>query len=328
MKLFSFYSKSVYIQYRNQLCSTTTIVVCALTVAAFFAPYYLLSYIKQGELWDQQRIVYEQPRVKFLYEYLFLAEMEDVDERSSTVVTCSSFESYNSLTEQQHSCNDVQVVPIDADHDQALDHLSVGISFNPPNLATRLSFYTFYFFLEATVSSQCFFVVPTFVSLEKVPAPRRKFESGTIVHHGLMNAKQTAALQCPFFMRHQKSHFSDRYYPNENTTLDGFQPGRILTQIQSTNPAYYEYHTQRTDWTMDASGSIRIQIDVSVEGTDSRGMAFLYKNSLWWKLCQFWGSYFPLLLVSLWLTEKIKQYLFENFYLRAVEMKPWKDKYN
>uniref|UniRef100_A0A182VSE7 Transmembrane protein 231 n=1 Tax=Anopheles minimus TaxID=112268 RepID=A0A182VSE7_9DIPT len=328
MKLFSFYNKSVYIQYRNQLCSTTTIVVCALTVAAFLAPYYLLSSIRQGELWDHQRIVYEQPKMKFLYEYLFVAEMEDPDERSSTVVTCSSFESYNSLTEQQPSCNDVQVVPIDADHDQVLDRLSVGISFNPPSLATRLSFYTFYFFLEATLSSQCFFVVPTFVALEKVSAPRRKFESGTILHHGFMEGKQTAGLQCPFFMRHQKSHFSARYYPNENTTLEGFQPGTILKKIQSTNPAYYEYHTQRTDWTTDDSESIRIQIDVSIGGAEDRTVAFLYKTSLWWKLCQFWGSYFPLLLVSLWLTEKIKQYLVENFYLRAVEVKPWKDKYN
>ncbi|XP_050079057.1 transmembrane protein 231 [Anopheles maculipalpis] len=328
MKLFSFYNKSVYIQYRNQLCSTTTIVVCALTVAAIIAPYYLLASIKPGELWDEQRAVYEQPRVKFLYEYLFLAEMEDPEDRGSSIVTCSSFEAYNSLTEQLHPCNDVQVIPTDADHDRALDHVSVGISFNPPNNGARLSFYTIYFFLEATISSQCLFVVPAFILLEKVPTPRAKFESGTIKHHGYLEAKQTTPLQCPFFMRHQKSHFSDRYYPNENTTLEGFQPGAILSKIQHTNPAYYEYHLRRTDWTMDDSESISIQIDVSIGAGDSQKLAFLYKNSLWWKLCQFWGSYFPLLFVSLWLTEKIKQYLFENFYLRAVEVKPWKDKYN
>ncbi|XP_035912910.1 uncharacterized protein LOC118512505 [Anopheles stephensi] len=328
MKLFSFYSKSVYIQYRNQLCSTTTIVVCALTVAAFIAPYYLLSSIKPGELWDHQRAVYEQPRVKFLYQYLFLAELENPDDRVTSVVTCSSFEAYNTLTEQLHPCSDVQVVPTDADHDQALDHLSLGISFNPPNLGARLSFYTIYFFLEATVSSQCLFTVPAFVSLEKVASPSRSFESGRIKHHGYLEAKQTTTLQCPFFMRHQKSHFSNRYYPNENTTLDGFQPGAIRSKIRKTNPAYYEYHPERTDWTMDDSGSISLQIDVSIGGADSRELAFLYKTSLWWKLCQFWGSYFPLLFVSLWVTVKIKQYLFENFYLRAVEVKPWKDKYN
>ena len=155
MKLFNFYNKSVYIQYRNQLCSTTTVVVCALTLAAFAVPYYLLSSIRQGELWDQQRTVYEQPKMSFQYSYLFLAEMEDSEEgraTSASVVTCSSFPSYNTLTEQLHPCSDVQVIPTDTNHDHTLDHLSVSISFNPPDRASRLSFYTFYFFLEATVS--------------------------------------------------------------------------------------------------------------------------------------------------------------------------------
>nr|XP_040237950.2 transmembrane protein 231 [Anopheles coluzzii] len=332
MKLFNFYNKSVYIQYRNQLCSTTTVVVCALTLAAFAVPYYLLSSIRQGELWDQQRTVYEQPKMSFQYSYLFLAEMEDPEEgraTSASVVTCSSFPSYNTLTEQLHPCSDVQVIPTDTNHDHTLDHLSVSISFNPPDRASRLSFYTFYFFLEATVSSQCRFVIPAFVSLEKVPPPAgRTFLSGTIVHSGLMATRQTVALQCPFFMRHQQSHFSDRYYPNENTTLDGFQPRVIRAQIEAANPAYYEYRPQHTDWTMDGSGTVRVQVDVAIGGNESTSVALLYKTSLWWKLCQFWGSYFPLLIVSLWLAEKCKQYLFERFFLRAVEVVPWKNKYN
>uniref|UniRef100_A0A182P4K1 Transmembrane protein 231 n=1 Tax=Anopheles epiroticus TaxID=199890 RepID=A0A182P4K1_9DIPT len=329
MKLFSFYNKSIYIQYRNQLCSTTTFVVCALSVAAFVAPYYLLSSIKHGELWDQHRTVYEQPKMAFQYSYLFLAEMDQPEEgRAPTVVTCSSFPSYNTLTEQLQPCSDVQVVPIDTNHDHTLDRLSVSVRFNPPERGFRLSFYTFYFFLEATLSSQCRFTVPAFVALEKVPPPVRSFEYGTIVHSGAMVARQSVALQCPFFMRQQKSHFSDRYYPNDNTTLEGFQPSVIRAKIEGSNPAYFEYRAQSTSWTVDGSGSIRVQIDVSIGGKDSTLVAFLYNTSIWWKLCQLWASYFPLLLVSLWLTAKVKQYLFENFYLRAVEVVPWKNKYN
>ncbi|XP_053676620.1 transmembrane protein 231 [Anopheles nili] len=327
MKLFCFYGKPVSIKYHNQLCSSTTLVVCTLSVAAFVLPYYILSSVKRGELWDQHQLVYEQPRVKFLYAYLFLAEMEASDDGSS-VVTCSSFESYNTLTEHLYPCSEVRVVPIDSDHDHALDHLAIAISFNPPDVGSRLMYYTFYFFLEATVTSQCSFVVPSFVSLEKVPAPKSKFDSGTIVHHGFLQSKQTASLQCPFFMRHQKSHFSDRYYPNENTTLDGFQPRVISALIQSSNPARYEFHPQRTDWTTDDSGSIRIEMNISIGDANSRETALLYQTSLWRRLCQFWGSYFPLLIVSMWLTNKIKQYLFEHFYLRAVEVVPWKVKYN
>uniref|UniRef100_A0A182QPY4 Transmembrane protein 231 n=1 Tax=Anopheles farauti TaxID=69004 RepID=A0A182QPY4_9DIPT len=328
MKLMCFYNKSVCVKYRNQLCSTTTFVVCALTLAAFAVPYYLLSSIKSGELWDQQRLVYEQPTTKFLYSYLFLAELEEPVQRTPSVVTCSSFESYNKLTEQLHPCGDVRVIPTDSDLDHVLDHLTVEIGFNPPTTGSRLSYYTFYFFLEATVSSQCHFNVPAFICLNKVASPTRSFESGTIAHRGFMQAKQTATLQCPFFMRHQKSHFNDRYYPNENTTLDGFQPDVIRTKIQSANPVYYAYNAEHIYWTKDDTGSIRVQIDISIGGAESHDTALLYRTSLWWKLCQFWSSYFPLLIVSLWLANKIKQYLFEHFYLRAVEVVPWKEKYN
>ncbi|XP_058120888.1 transmembrane protein 231 [Anopheles ziemanni] len=328
MKLFNFYSKTVKIQYRNQLCSTTTFVVCALTLAAFVIPYYLLTSIKHGELWENHRLLYEKPNVAFPYQYLFLAELEDVDDKPTTsVVTCSSFVSYNMLTEQLHPCSGIRVVPIDSDHDQSIDHLSVGIAFNPPETTSRLTYYTFYFFLEAKVKSQCSFEVPAFVSLEKHPSPTSKMPSGTIIHRGVLRAKQTTALQCPFFMRNQKSHFNHRYYPNENTTLEGFKPDSISEQILTSNPAYFQLHSQQVTWKVDDSGSIDITVEISIGGTESRETALLYKTSLWWKVCQFWSGYFPLLLVSLWLTAKVKRYLFEQFYLRAVEVVPWKEKY-
>ncbi|XP_050101441.1 uncharacterized protein LOC126581668 [Anopheles aquasalis] len=327
MKLFGFYSKNVYIQYRNQLCSTTTFVVCSLTIIAFVAPYYALYSIKGGELWEQHRLVYEQPRVKFPYKYLVLAEFEGIGDGESSVLTCSSFEGYNSATEQLPSCNAIRVIPIDEDNDQTMDRLRVTISFNPPDDANGLRFYTVYYFLETTLTSQCNFEVPAFVYLDKLQAPAAKFLSGKIEHHGVIQAKQSTSLQCPFFMRQQKSHFSARYYPTENSTLEEFQPKMITGRIESSNPAYFEYSQTRTGWISDESGVIDIEIDISIGGADSQATALLYRTSLWQRLSQFWTSYFPLLFVSLWIANKVKMYLFENFYLRAVEVLPWKQKY-
>ncbi|XP_058056383.1 transmembrane protein 231 [Anopheles bellator] len=327
MKLFSFYNKSVFVQYRNQLCSTTTVAVCLLSLAAFVIPASVLFSVQRGKLWDQHHLVYEQPKVKFSYKYLFLAELEGGGDRESSIVTCSSFESYNSATEELPSCNGIHVTPFDEDHDQMLDHLKVAINFNPPEETNRLQFYTLYFFLEATVSSQCSFTVPTFVYLDKVPAPWPKFQSGKIEHRGSLEVKQSASLQCPFFMRHQKSHFSDRYYPNENTTLDEFQPSIIAEKIESSNPTYFAFDATQHTWELDDSGTINIVLFVSIGGPDSRKTALLYTTSLWQRMHQFWTGYFPLLLVCLWIADKLKMYLFEKFYLRAVEVLPWKEKY-
>lgn len=128
-------------------------------------------------------------------------------------------------------------------------------------------------------------------------------------------------------MRNIKSHFGHNYYPNENyTTVEEFLPESILHQIESSNAAYFEFDQQRSRWTRDGSGDIEITIELLIGGEDCPRTALLYNASLWQKVAQFWIQYFSVLIVFLWIADKLKDWLFESFMIRAMEVVPWKEK--
>ncbi|XP_001850196.2 transmembrane protein 231 [Culex quinquefasciatus] len=326
--LFNLHRKAVRIDYRNQLCSLATFATGCVVLLSLIIPYYVVQFINPGDVWDRYRLAYEQPRVHFDYRYLFLTEVA-LPEAQSEIITCSSFEPYNELTEQRQECGVIKVTSDDSNVDGKVDALAVSVSFNLPQEATGLKFYTFYFFLDAVVKSRCLFKIPTIISLDKVPPPVHPFPSGTITHSGHLTSSQTVALQCPFFMRNIKSHFNHNYLPGENyTSLHQFLPPSILDEIESSNAAYFKFDPHRSHWTRDGAGEVTIRVELTIGGEDSRRTALLYNTSIWQKVAQFWMQYFSVLVVSLWLADKVKDWLFERFVIRAMEVVPWKEKYN
>ncbi|XP_055592187.1 uncharacterized protein LOC129743959 [Uranotaenia lowii] len=327
MQFFTLHRKFVYVRYRNQLCSCSTLIVIVLTVLALILPAWLLLEVNPSTLRDHFRLVYEQPNVAFAYRYLLLAEVGRSAETSSApgtdIISCSSFESYNSLTEEWQECNAIKVVSSDDDMDGKIDRLSASVSFNLPEGSTGLMFYTFYYFLDAEVTSQCSFKLPTIVALNKVASPHQSFTSGTIEHRGHLKAVQSKYLQCPFFMRSIKSHFDHNYYPTENfTTIDEFLPEQIVLKIENLNAAYFHMEEDQKAWTKNGSDEVTIKIDLSIGGSGDRHTSLLYNSSTWQKVTEFWIYYFPLLAVVLWILDTIKDRLFGDYFLRSLEIIP------
>ncbi|XP_055547196.1 transmembrane protein 231 isoform X1 [Wyeomyia smithii] len=327
MKLFNLHRKSVYILYRSNLCSFSTFVITSLVLLALALPYYVILIVNPGGLWDDYRLVYEQPAVKFTYRYLFLAEI-DQPEIGNEVIACSSFNAFNTLTaERQQECTTLKVATGDRNEDGKIDSLSVSVSFNLPDESTGLVFYSFYFFLEAEIMNNCYFLIPAFISLNKITPPKRSFNSGTITHRGHLQSGQSASLQCPFFMRNIKTHFNHNYLPNENfTRLEEFLPDSIQARIEASNAAYFNFNPQRIDWEQDGSGEVTIRVKLLIGGEDSRQTALLYRASIWQKVLQLWIQYFSVLIVFLWIADLVKDRLFESFTIRAMEIVPWKVK--
>ncbi|XP_058818315.1 transmembrane protein 231 [Topomyia yanbarensis] len=329
MKLFNLHRKSVYVLYQNQLCSFSTLVIAIVVLLTLILPCYVIWCINPGGLWDNYRLVYEQPKVDFTYRYLFLAEIKRPEGNGNEIITCSSFEGYNGQTGEREECNSIKVVTDDGNMDGRLDRLSVSVSFNLPEESEGMMSYTFYFFLDAELKSSCYFSVPAFISLSKVMPPVRPFASGTIQHLGLLKSSQSVALQCPFLLRNTKSHFNHNYFPTVNfTSIEEFLPDSILDKIETFNAAHFHFDQQRIHWKRDGSGEVSIGIDLQIGDESSHRTAILYSTSLWQKVAQFWVQYFSVLLVFLWIGEKIKDWLFESFTLRAMEVAPWKGKYD
>ncbi|XP_058447887.1 transmembrane protein 231 [Malaya genurostris] len=329
MKLLNLHRKSVYVLYRNRLCSFSTLAIAIVVLLTVILPCYVICFINPGALWDSYRLIYEQPKVDFTYRYLFLAEVKHPDGEGNEIITCSSFEAYNRLTDDREECSTIKVVIDDSNMDGKTDKLTVSVSYSLPEGSEGIVFYTFYFFLDAQLKTGCHFTVPAIISLSKISPPVRPFTSGTIHHLGHLKSSQSAALQCPFFMRNIKSHFNHNYIPNGNfTSVEQFLPELILEKIETSNAAHFLFDQQRNHWKRDGSGEVTIQVELLIGGEDSCRTAILYKTSLWQRAAQFWVQYCSLLLVFLWIGEKLKDWLFENFTLRAMEVVPWKDKYD
>lgn len=284
MQLFSLHRKSIYILYQNRLCSLSTLTTALIVLLSLLLPYCVISFINPGTLWDRYRLVYEQPKVHFDYQYLFLAEMDRPGDNVNRLTTCSSYESYNMLTDDQsQDCN--------------------------------------------AIKSNCYFSIPTIISLSKQSPPIQPFTSGTISHFGHLRAIQSTALQCPFFLRNIKTHCNHNFHPNENfTSVEEFLPESILHRIESSNAVYYGFDPARTQWTRDGSGTVEIRVELLIAGEDGQKTALLYNASLWQKVAQFWAQYFSVLIVFLWVADKLKDLMFDGHWIRAMKVVPWKDK--
>ncbi|XP_053692199.1 transmembrane protein 231 [Sabethes cyaneus] len=326
MKLFNLHRKSVYILYRSNICSLSTLIITALVLLALVLPCYVILIANPGGLWESYRLVYEQPTVRFTYRYLFLAEV-DQPEVGNEIITCSSFDAYNTLATERQECTTLKVVTHDSTANGKLDSLRVSVSLNLPDESLGLVFYSFYFFLDAELKSNCDFRVPAFICLDKKTPQKQSFKSGTITHRGQLKSSQSASLQCPFPMRNIKTHFNHNYFANENfTRLEEFLPETIQSRIEASNAAFLYFEPLRTDWERDGSDVVTIQLDLLVGGEDSRHTALLYRASIWQKLLQFWIQYFSVLVVFLWIADRAKDWLFEKFVIRAMEIVPWKVK--
>ncbi|XP_055639962.1 uncharacterized protein LOC129777614 isoform X2 [Toxorhynchites rutilus septentrionalis] len=248
-------------------------------------------------------------------------------EGSNEIITCSSFESYNALTEERQECTSIKVTEHDSNVDGKTDILKASVSFNLPDDSLGLAFYSLYFFLETSLESNCRFLIPTFISLNKLSPPVAPFTSGTIHHAGHLEASQMVSLQCPFFMRNIKTHFSHNYFPNENfTSVEDFLPESIQNKIESSNAAHFHLGQRKIHWKRDGSGEITISVEVLIGREDSRHTALLYNSSIWQMVAQFWVQYFSVLAVSFWIANRVKDWLFESSTIRAMEIVPWKEK--
>ncbi|EAT32457.1 AAEL015276-PA [Aedes aegypti] len=326
MQLFNLHRKSIYVLYQNRLCSLSTLTTALVVLLSLILPYCVISLINPGALWDRYRLVYEQPKVHFDYQYLFLAEIDRPDD-TNRLITCSSFQSYNELTDHSQECNAIKVMADDGNMDGKIDKLSASVAFNLPDESAGMAFYTFYFFLDAEVKSNCHFTIPAMISLSKQTPPTQPFTSGRISHLGHLRASQSVALQCPFFMRNIKTHFNHNYRPNENyTSVEEFLPESILHRIEHSNAAYFAFEQTRTQWSREGSGDVEIQVQLLIGGEDGQKTALLYNASLWQKVAQFWAQYFSVLIVFLWMADKLKDWMFDSYWIRAMRVVPWKEK--
>lgn len=111
MKLITLYKRNTSINYKNSLCSFATLFVISVTVFAIIAPFYI-AFSLFSDLWSQYKIVYEQPDIRFEYEYIFTAEYTRISSMEAEMptidtkfVVCSSYKYLNKAHNHAMECS-------------------------------------------------------------------------------------------------------------------------------------------------------------------------------------------------------------------------------
>lgn len=113
MKLITLYKRNAYIKYKHTICSWATVFVFSATVLTIILPFYIAFFLF-NDIWQQYKIIYEHPDLKFQYKYMFVAEHiarnpDNENVIDSTVTSCSSYDYLNGVFDDFSQCSVIKV---------------------------------------------------------------------------------------------------------------------------------------------------------------------------------------------------------------------------
>lgn len=106
MKLLTLYNKNVFISYKHSVCSFATLFSVISLIFVIVVPYFLICYIN-NDLWLQSHYIWEQPNVKFHYNYILMSEHND-----NQIIVISSYDHLNAETEKFQTSATIKVTQL------------------------------------------------------------------------------------------------------------------------------------------------------------------------------------------------------------------------
>lgn len=126
---------------------------------------------------------------------------------------------------------------------------------------------------------------------------------------------------CPYFLHRIQSTFKTSLINANETFIERLNVEYIKETLQS-NVGYFEFHDTSTAYHNSNDEQFTITVNIQVPDATIR-----YHKTPWQKLHEVWTQYFSLLIIFLWVADKLKNYLFSRQHLRAWEIIPWQKMY-
>lgn len=111
MKFIKLHSKNTSIVYKNSLCSSAGAIVYIFLMASILLPLLLVSFLSQyAGIDEEHRVVFEQPKMKFKFQYIFMAEATFEGDENEKLIACSTFPYLNKFEElEPELCTKIKV---------------------------------------------------------------------------------------------------------------------------------------------------------------------------------------------------------------------------
>ncbi|KAL0849359.1 hypothetical protein ABMA28_013669 [Loxostege sticticalis] len=305
MGLYKLFSCNVEIQYKSCFLSKAMLFTLITTILNIVLPF-IVAYRSKG-FWLRTHNYYEQPVIRFTYEYLVLAETDD----PSQPILCGEAVI---LDEEAHNgeenCAQLQVQEYDYNDDGKHDALYFKLNINVPSHRT-ISSILLLFGLEFQLKSTCPLHMQSLAVIDKAfnVAPSGFKLYGDVVLY------QIAHLPCVPNVIDTKYNNSLLNYRNKigdnvvDFILESYFHREVTTQV---NPVYSRNQNGHTS-SMDINIHLRVP-----------EMVIRYRPSILQELKWAWPQYLSLVVVFYWIFNRIKKFVFNNRLLMAWEVIPWK----
>lgn len=96
MKFIPLHATNTTIVYKNSICSTATLLVLTFLVLSVMVPVLLVSLLSPYSGIAESRVLFEQPKVQFKYNSIFLAEtLNNGNKDETNFIVCGTYPNLN-----------------------------------------------------------------------------------------------------------------------------------------------------------------------------------------------------------------------------------------
>lgn len=307
MNLINLHRKYSFIDYQNQICSIAAVITIVTVLVSIILPFVWIFKINGNKFSTNHDVaIFEQPNVKFQYDFIVLAENALDD--SKKVFLCSSFDFLRNFDENSEKCSKFKFVEKDENYDGIVDEMTFSFDFHTM-YRYGLRALSIVLFLDTRITHQCDFKVPSAIIINKFFS--NNYNDRNIFITGSLQPIQIQPLVCPFFLRNIKSHFFFENINENLTSLEDFRPSKIRETLEN-NPLHFEFQESLLDFQHLNNDKTNVVIKVKISE-----VAIRYRKSFWTMINEVWINYVAVFCVTLFIANFLLNLLFENRWLTA-----------
>ncbi|XP_071973393.1 transmembrane protein 231 [Engystomops pustulosus] len=293
MAIYEVYSHPLLVRYRTSICSKATLFLFIVLVLTYIPPL-LVAYRSQG-FWLKQSTYEEQPDVHFRYEALFIA----LSSTSGDYLAWSTFQGFNNLVGDKLRIPLISAQEDDKNQDGKMDQLNFTLELpllSAENVFGVQLFLTFSYKLYRMST----FVMQSMVFIQhSSPVPGAKlFINGDLRlqqrqplgHQGLDTTYNVSVIN-------GTSPFASSY--DLTNILLTYQNRNVTTVLSNPNPIWLVGRGTSDPFVINAI------IHYPVE-------TISYQPGFWEMIKYAWIQYVSVLLIFLWVFERVKIFVFQN----------------
>ncbi|XP_060784497.1 transmembrane protein 231-like isoform X2 [Neoarius graeffei] len=309
MGFYEVYSHPVLIRYKARVCSRASVFVLVVYLLTYIPPL-LITYRSQG-FWLKQSSYEEQPVVQFQYEMLMMG----VTSVSGEYVAWSTFSNFNALLGDKLRIPTVSVQESDRNGDGKADRLSLQMSVpltSEEQIYSIQLLLTFSYQLRrmSVVVMQSMVLVqassPVPVSQLFISGDLKLQQKEPLSHRGVHTHYNVSVINLA-------SPFASSY--DLSTIIRNYQERNLTTYLSCPVPV----------WTVGRAANAPFEIKAEIRYPVE---TVTYRPGFWETLKFAWVQYVSVLLIFLWIFQRIQTFVFHNRVLPTVPVSLHKPHYS